>query len=216
MKQLCTKKKHNLFIFCSPPRSPMPKWKIENGIEIHWNGSFIRRCLRDVVLVSLYFCICSSSAYSRCVCFRTGFTLRMVNKLGNITVLITSSGCSFNVLLIDKRFNAFFDHRDAWCKCYFGLRQNLHGEEQNRSALGIEVSRFGNKELKINFQATVHSTSWIRALCLRILRDFMIRTMAACKYNLRSSSTALIVCSTSCGVSRCKAAVILNLVRLFV
>lgn len=40
-------------------------------------------------------------------------------------------------------------------------------------------------------------TSWMRALCRSILRAFMILTMAACKYILRSSSTALLVCSIS-------------------
>ena len=47
-------------------------------------------------------------------------------------------------------------------------------------------------------------TSCMRMLCLRILRAFMMRTMAACKYILRSSSTAVWVCSTSCGESEGK------------
>ncbi len=58
-------------------------------------------------------------------------------------------------------------------------------------------------------------TSWMRALCFRIFLDFIIRTIAAWRYSFRSSSTELIVCSTSCGVSFWRAAVILNFVRLF-
>lgn len=44
-------------------------------------------------------------------------------------------------------------------------------------------------------------TSWMRALCRRTLRAFMILTIAACKYILRSSSTALLVCSISWNVT---------------
>lgn len=46
-------------------------------------------------------------------------------------------------------------------------------------------------------------TSWMRALCRSTLRAFMILTIAACKYILRSSSTALLVCSISCWSDRC-------------
>lgn len=48
------------------------------------------------------------------------------------------------------------------------------------------------------FNRDVSLTSWIRALCRSTLRAFMILTIAACKYILRSSSTALLVCSISC------------------
>lgn len=85
----------------------------------------------------------------------------------------------------------------------------------------------------------------MRALCRSTLRAFMILTIAACKYILRSSSTALLVCSISwwshrsvrhvfipktkqqlwnntvklcltCGVSFCIEVVILNFVLLLV
>lgn len=46
-------------------------------------------------------------------------------------------------------------------------------------------------------------TSWMRALCRSTLRAFMILTIAACKYILRSSSTALLVCSISCWSDGC-------------
>ena len=52
------------------------------------------------------------------------------------------------------------------------------------------------------------------ALCLRSFLDFMILTMAAWMYILRSSSTAWWVASISCGVSFCTVPAIRNLVLL--
>lgn len=66
---------------------------------------------------------------------------------------------------------------------------------------------------KIKPRKCIH-TSWMSALCLRTFLLFITLTMAACKYNFLSSSTADSVCSTSWGLSRCSAAVIRNFVRL--
>ena len=54
----------------------------------------------------------------------------------------------------------------------------------------------------------------MRALCFRSFLDFIILTMAACRYIFLSSSTAWCVASISCGVSFCTVPAILNLVLL--
>ena len=55
-----------------------------------------------------------------------------------------------------------------------------------------------------NIYQYLYITSWINWLCLSILRLFIIRTIAACKYILRSSSIAWWVCSTSCEYCKSK------------
>lgn len=53
--------------------------------------------------------------------------------LGHIAVLVTGTGSSFNVLLIDKRFNALLYHRNAWCEADPRLRQNLRMGKKGQS-----------------------------------------------------------------------------------
>lgn len=130
----------------------------------------------------------------------------LVDHLCNITVFITASRRSFNVLFVYQRFYALLDHRYVWRKRVFRLCDNLW-----MKWIRVKISHL----IWLHCNRMETQTSWMRALCLSIFLDFMMRTMAACKYSFRSSSTALIVCSTSCGVSRCSAAEILNFVRLF-
>lgn len=54
------------------------------------------------------------------------------------------------------------------------------------------------KTIKYSQAVSCHLTSCIRALCLKTFLAFIILTIAACKYIFRSSSTALLVCSSSC------------------
>ena len=74
----------------------------------------------------------------------------------------------------------------------------------------------GNLNSGRSYLITAVHTSWINWLCLSTFLLFIILTIAACRYILRSSSTAWWVCSTSWGVSFWTVPAIRNLVRLLV
>lgn len=51
--------------------------------------------------------------------------------LGHIAILVRRGLASLNVLLVDKHFDALFDHADTWVEPGFGLVDDLHTTQRN-------------------------------------------------------------------------------------
>ena len=128
--------------------------------------------------------------------------------LSDVTVFFAGVGRSLDVLFVNQCLYAFLYHRYARRERYFRLGAHLKCVNSWRPVVSLTPCtsvRHVHRAL----------TSCISVLCFNTFLDFIILTIAACRYNLRSSSTEFMVCSTSWGVSFCTAAVILKRVLLF-